>query len=190
MIESLATRDRRALIIGVIVIAGLAVAMRALPAWWRWRSDVRANAAEALAQQGRMGAVLGEFSRSLDTLSSRVVALRRLGPVFLTGSTPSEAASMLAVFVGDVARSSLVRVDAIELQVDTARRQDLPRIRAEVQATADVSGLAALLAHFERGPLLLSVERLSVRPQAVDSPGDQVESLAIRITVEGLALIR
>ena len=60
----------------------------------------------------------------------------------------------------------------------------------EVQATADIAGLGSFLYGLEKGPTLLAVRRLDVRPQNVDSPGDQVETLAIRLTVEGLALVR
>ena len=60
----------------------------------------------------------------------------------------------------------------------------------EVQATADIVGLSSLVHALERGPVLLAVRRLSVRPQSVDSPTDQVETLSIRLTVEGLALVQ
>lgn len=183
-------RDRRALIIGVATIGGLVLSARAVPAWWRWRTEVRASAAEAIAQKRRVEVVVAGFSQSLDSLEARMTRLKRLGPAFLTGATPAEAASMLAGLVGEVARSSLVRLDAIEMRVDTARGRDLPRVRVEAQATADIAGLAALLQGLEKGPTLLAVRQLSVRPQALDAPANQIESLAIRFTVEGLALLR
>jgi hypothetical protein len=192
MIEALATRDRRALFAGVAVIGGLVFALRGAPAWWRWRGEVRAAAAEAIERDQAVKEVVAGFSQSLDTLGVRIGALREIGPAFLSGATSTEAASMLASVVGEMARSSLVRIDAIELRADSAPATKLamPHVRAEVQATADIAGLAALLQTLERGPLLLSVRRLSVRAAAVDAPPNQVESLTIQLTVEGLALLR
>lgn len=192
MIETLSVRDRRALALGLALIGGLVLALRGIPAWWRWRSDVRASAAEAIKQERRVQATIAGFSQSLDTLSDRVDRLKRMGPAFLRGETPAEAASMLAAAVSDIARASLVRIDAIQLRADSARTDtlELPRVKVEAQATGDVAGLAALLHGLEKGPLLLSVQRLSVRTSAVDAPPDQTEALTIQFTVEGLALLR
>jgi len=59
-----------------------------------------------------------------------------------------------------------------------------------VQATADIVGLASFLRRLEGGPMSLAVRRLAVRPQNPASPPELPELLSIRITVEGLALIR
>ena len=137
-----------------------------------------------------MDAVVAGFSQSLDTLGARVTRFRSMGPAFLSGATSAEAASMLTAIVGEIARSSLVRIDAMELHVDSARGGfDMPRVRLDAQATADIAGLAALVRSLEKGPTLLAVRRLSVRPQSIESPANQVESLTIQFTVEGLALV-
>ena len=192
MIDTLAARDRRALALGVAVIGGLLLTLRGVPAWWRWRSEVRARAAEAIRQERTVQAVIGGFSQSLDTLGERVRRLQGMGSAFLAGATPTEAASMLATAVADIARSSLVRIDAIQMRADSVRSGtlEMPRVRVEAQATGDVAGLAALLQGLEKGPLLLSIQRLSVRAAAVDAPANQTESLTIQFTVEGLALLR
>lgn len=189
MIGALPTRDRRAALAGVLTIGALVFGFRGIPAWLRWRADVRASAADALAQEQRVSSVIGGFSESLDTLDARVRRLKRLGPAFLTGATPAEAASMLAAILGETARASLVRIDAIEIHADSVRGSEMPRVRVEAQAVGDVAGLAALLQRLEHGAPLLAVRRLSVQSQAVDGPANQIESLAIRFTVEGLALL-
>lgn len=183
-------RDRRALVIGIATIGGLVVCLRAMPAWWRWRTTLRESAAEAIAQQRRVEGVVSRFSQSLDSLDARIARLKSMGPAFVTGATPAEAASLLAGLVGEIARSSLVRLDAIEMHVDSARGSEMPRVRIEAQATADIAGLAALLHGLEKGPTLLAVRRLTVRPQALDAPANQIETLAIRFRVEALALLR
>lgn len=183
-------RDRRALLAALIVIPGLVVGFRGLPAWLRWRADVQATAAELLAQAQRRDAIVADFARALDSLEARTDRFEHLGAAFVTGATPAEAASTLAGIVAEMARSSLVRLDAIEMKVDSSDRQHQPRVRVEAQATADIAGLAALLRRFEQGPTLLAVRRLSVRTQAIDGASNQPETLALRFTVEGLALVR
>jgi hypothetical protein len=190
MIDSLAARDRRALTLGVVTIAALVFGLRGVPAWWRWRTEVRATAAEAIAQERRVHAIIAGFSQSLDSLGARAGRFRSMGPAFLAGATPAEAASTLAALVGEIARSSLVRIDAMELHVDSATAgNDMPRVRLDAQATADIAGLAAFVRGLEKGPALLAVRRLSVRPQSVESPPNQVESLTVQFTVEGLVLL-
>ncbi len=188
--NTLRLRDRRALLVGLTVIGGLVLAFQALPAWLRWRSEARAAAAEVIAQERHRDAIVGGFARSLDTLEARTERLEKLGPAFVTGKTPAEAASTLAGVVAEIARASLVRLDAIEMKVDSADPRRLARVRLDAQATADIAGLSSLLRRFEQGPTLLAVRRLSVRAPAVDGAANQPETLALRFTVEGLALVR
>jgi hypothetical protein len=190
MIDTLAARDRRALVAGMVAIGALVAVVRGVPAWWRWRADARSTAAESIAQEQRVRGVIADFSQSVDTLSARVERFRPLGRAFLPGATTAEAAASLTAIVGEIARASLVRIDAMELRIDSATsRLDMPRVRLEAQATADVTGLAALLRDLEKGPTLLAVRSLSVRPQSLESPANQAEMLTIHFTVEGLALL-
>lgn len=186
----LSARDRRTIAVGATVVMGLVGVLRGLPAWRAWRADARAAAVEMLSRAGRTEAVLAGSSQALDTLEVRTARLRQVVPALLAGETPAEAASMLTAVIADVARRSLVRLDAMEVRVDTSDRKSLPRVSLDAQATADVRGLASLLYSLERGPTLLAVRRLVVQPANVQSPPDQIENLSIRLTVEGLALVR
>ena len=187
---SLAHRDQRALALGAAGILGLLVAFRAGPAWRVWRAEARAAAFEGMSQVARTDAVLGSFPATLDSLEARTARVRATGPALLTGDTPAEAGSTLAGLLGELSRQTLVRLDAIDIRVDTSKARVLRRVTVEVQATADVAGLGSFVARLEKGPTLLAIRRLEVRAQNVDGPGDQVETLAIRLTVEGLALVR
>ena|SRR5436309_3522022 len=190
MISRLRLRDRRVLLFGLSTIVSLLFLFRAVPAWLRWRADARATAAEAIAYERRRDAIVAGFGPSLDSLEARTDRLQKLGPAFVTGTTPAEAASTLAGMIGEVARASLVRLDALEMRVDSSDRSHLPRVRVDAQATTDIAGLSALLRRLEHGPTLLAVRRLSVRAAAIDGAANQPETLALRFTVEGLALIR
>jgi hypothetical protein len=182
--------DRRALTLGAGVIVTLVVGFRGFPAWRAWRADARAAAAERITQAAQTDAVLAGFESSLDTLERRTARMLAVAPALLTGDTPAEAVSNLAALVADAARAASVRLDAVDIRVDSSKVHVLPRVSIELQATADVVGLAALLRRLEGGPTLLAVRRLSVRPQNPASPPEVPEMLSVRLTVEGLALIR
>lgn len=186
----LTARDRRALVAGVLVIVVLIGGVRGLPAWARWRAGVRAHAEEMLTHAAQTEAVLAGFSESLDTLEARSARLLEVGTSLLVGESPGAAAARLEHAVSEMARLSSVRLDAVEARVDTSGAPALPLVSLDARATADVTRLAALLHRLERGPALLSVRRLIVRPQQVDVAGDQVETLHVEITVVGLALAR
>jgi len=189
-LNRLGARDRRALAFGAVTMLGLVLAFRGVPAWRAWRAEARAVAAELQSQAAQSDALLAGFAGSLDTLEARTARMLGVGPALLSGDTPAEAGSTLVALLAELGRQSLVRLEAVDIRVDTSRARPLPRVTVEVQATADIAGLSAFLYRLEKGPALLAVRRLAIRPQAVDGPADQLETLSIRLAVEGLALVR
>jgi hypothetical protein len=184
-----ARRDQRALTIGVAAIAGLVAGARGLPSWLEWRAEARAAAVEKLTEAGETAAVLAGLSESLDSLEARTDRMVKLAPALFVGETPAEAGANLTAAVSEMARASLVRLDAVETRVDTSGHRDLPRVRLDAQATADVTGLAELLQRLEAGPTLLVVRRLTVRTFNPQADSTEVETLSVRLTVEGLAFV-
>jgi hypothetical protein len=181
--------DRRVLLFGASIMVGLVLALRGLPAWRAWRRGARIEAVEVMAQAARTEGLLGGFPQALDTLQVRRAQLLAMGAVFLTDETTSGAASNLAAFLGELARQNLVRLDAVEMHVDSSKAHALPRITVDLQATADITGLGAFLHGIELGPTLLAVRKLVLQAPNADAPRDQAEMLPIRITLEGLALV-
>lgn len=186
----LASRDQRALTVGATIVIGLIGGLRGFPAWRTWRTDARASAAEAMARAAHTETVLAGFAESVDTLEARTPRVLGMAPSLVLGQTPAEAAAVLAAAVADLARLSSVRLDAVETRVDTSEQRQLPLVSLDAQATGDIVGLAALLHRLESGPTLLSVRRIQIRPQNIETPADQAETLAIRFTVQGPALVR
>lgn len=190
MMATLSARDRRVLGIGAATILGLLLVLRGVPAWWDWRANTRAAAAESIGRWLAMQTTLEGLPRALDTLEARTARMREMGPAFFTGTTLADASAMLTAMVGEMARASQVRLDAMDVRIDSASDPRRPRIRLEAQATADIAGLAELVERLEKGPPLLAVTRIAVRPHNPDTPAEQIETLALRFTVEGLALLR
>jgi hypothetical protein len=192
MMESLQPRDRRVLLFGAIAIGLMVTVARGVPAWRRWNEAARSSATDLTARAARGDAVVSGLAESLDTLDARTARLGALKSALLAGETPADAGSNLAVIVAEAARGAAVRLDAVEVRIDTMmgpKARTLPRISVEVQATADITGLAALLRDLEDGPALLAVRRVAVRPQNPEAPPTEIEALSVRLTIEGTALV-
>lgn len=183
-------QDRRALLLGMMCVLGLAVAFRGIPIWQAMRANARAVALETITSAEELELVLSSFDAAMDTLEARIAQLGAISPELLVGETPAGAGSNAEALLAEMARESLVRLDAIEIKVDTTKTQALPQVTIELQATADVTGLSAFLHRLERGPALLAVRRLAVRSAGVEDSPDQLETLAVQLTVEGVGLIR
>jgi hypothetical protein len=185
----LGTRDRRAWLFGVTCVLGLTVALRGVPMWRAVRADARATAAETTARAEELESVLATFDEAMDTLEARTVQLRAIGPALLAGDSPAAAGSNAEALLAELARQSLVRLDAVDIKVDTTTAQRLPLVTIDLQATADITGLSAFLHGLERGPALIAVRQLSVRSAGAEAPPDEVEKLTIHLTAEGVGLI-
>ena len=189
MMESLQPRERRVLLFGATVIGLMVTVARGVPAWRRWNEAARTSAVDLTARAAHGDAVVRGLAESLDTLEARTARLGALKSALLAGETPADAGSNLAVIVAEAARRAPVRLDAVEIRIDTTKARTLPRITVDVQATADITGLAALLRDLEDGPGLLAVRRVAVRPQNPEGPPNEVETLSVRLTIEGTALV-
>jgi len=190
MLANITLRDRRALVLGLGTIAALVITVRGIPAWWRWRAEVRATAADLLARAARNDGVVSGLPAALDSLEARTARLRALRPAPVVGESPADAGSNLAAYLAEAARGSLVRIDGATILVDSSRSYVLPRVAVDVQATADIAGLAALLRSLEQGPTLVAVRRLQVRADRPDTPSTETEMLTIRLTAEAPALVQ
>ena len=186
---SLPNRDRRAVQAGGVLILALVLGFRGLPAWWSWQSGARDAAETAESHAATTQATLAAFPATVDSLEVRTARLAAIGPSLFVGTDTSVATAAFTGLLAEAARASSVRLDSVQAKMVPPGKSLLRRILLEVRATADVIGLAALLAKLEGSPKYLAIRRTRVDPTAVDGPTDQPELLGIHLTIEGLALI-
>jgi len=186
--SSLPTRDRRALIVGSVVIALAILAFRGLPAWSHWKAETLATAAHAHHRLAEDRALVDALPETLADLEARLEKLREVRPLLMVGRNPADAAAALADHVEEAARSGRLDVRSLDVRpVDG--ESDLPqRVSVAMTARGDVTGLGSLLERLEGPPHLLVVRRLLVIPEDVESPREAEERLLIELTVEGLVL--
>lgn len=173
-------RERRVVVGGALAVL-LILAGAFVPRLLGGRDDGGPAAMEA----ERVARLRG-LAASLDTL--RKVAgegarrERELRPLYLTGGTPQVAAAALSAALGEIADRSRVEIlrEGVLPATPAGAATAVPLL---VTARGDLPGLLDLLQEIERGPLLLTVEQLTVSADPRERPG--VPSLTLTLRVAG-----
>jgi len=131
------------------------------------------------------------YARSLqDTLVARNRRFLELEPYLLDGSTVAAATASLAGLVSSAATAANVRAGSVQVSADSNPNRNFARITLRMQATADVRGLATMLASLERGPVLLRIGELQVNQPDPRATSDRPEIMQLGLVVHGIALLR
>src|SRR5213076_1691236 len=159
---SMTSRDRRALVIGGLVIASAVVVLRVLP--WTVRRMSVAHAllherATLLARTREEMASLPMLRDSAAVLSQALVAL---APQVLSGSTAVEASADLAGRINLAASRAPARVERVDPLSDSTATGRLGRVRVHAALETDVRGLIALIRAVDAGDEVLKLDELHV----------------------------
>jgi len=178
-------RDRRALIVGVLVTAGALLALRVVP--WSLRraslaGDELRDRAGLLARTREEMASLPKLRDSAAVLSQALVAL---ASEVLSGSSAAEAGSDLSARMNLAAVRAPARLERIDQLPDSSAAGRLGRVRMHAALESDVRGLVALLRAIDRADEVLMLDELRI--QAVQFGGGErgPELLKIEVTVSG-----
>lgn len=184
----LPSRDRRAIVVGLLLVGGLMGASQALGAWRSWATATRETAAARIELEIRAADALRRLPETLDTLETGVRRLTQVSSALIPGKSPMIAAGSLASLVSGAATSAHVRLGALHVQVDSTQAGQFTRVSVRADGEGAVGSIARMLGTLERGPHALRVRELSVTQPAPAADADQAESLRITFTVEALAL--
>jgi hypothetical protein len=179
--------DRRALIVGTMLIVPLALASKGIPTARRWQAafvdSVRARVDER--QRGNNAV------RALPKLRAALVAQRsaaeEIGAPLSDSTSPAVAAAMLASLIDSMAAEAGVRVTSLELSADTTRRAAVVPIRVRLTGACDVAGLMALMQSIESARAPVAVRELSVAAADPASSEMRPEVLHLDAVVESIA---
>ena len=193
---AMSKRDRRTLLVGAGIVAGLVALAKGVPAWRAWDAAVRASAAEIVAEAERAGRSARALPAVRDSQIARNARYLALAELVVPGDGPTSAAGELATFVSGTATAADLAMGALQVRVDTAKRgsdsgvDGSPFARVSVQGdlTGDVHGLTYFLSEIEGGPFLLSVRELAITQPEPAAPSDRPETLRAQFVVEGIAL--
>ncbi|HEX7051888.1 MAG TPA: GspMb/PilO family protein [Longimicrobiales bacterium] len=187
-LRELTAAERRTIAIGGTIIVSLVAVFRGVPAWMAWRVEARDNAVVLRAEVARATAMHAAFPMMLDSLEARIARLREMRPAPLAAANAQEAGAVLMRLVEEAARAGSIQVTALDVDVDTAGTGSLPRVAVVLDGAGDITGLATMLRELEAGPIAVAVQGLSIAPQNIETPENEIETLMLRLRVEALAL--
>lgn len=160
----LAPRERRTILVGLVVSVVALVGVRGVLPWaraWRAREELIAVKRERLA---RLGMLAGQERALAAAARAREAALGARPQRLLVARTPSLAASALQALLQGYADQARVAVGRIDVAADAdSARGALAAVPATIVASGDVYGLSELLSLLEHGPTLLEVTSLGVQ---------------------------
>jgi type II secretion system (T2SS) protein M len=179
------SRDRRALLLGGLAIAGAVVGLRVLP--WAVRRATEAEAvlrerATLLARTREEMASLPKLRDSAAVLSQALVAL---APQVLSGSTPAEAGADLSGRMNLAASRAPAKVERLDPLPDSSGNGRLGRVRVHAALETDVRGLIALIRAIDAGDEVLKLDELRVEAPEPGAVPRGPEILKVEITVSG-----
>jgi type II secretory pathway component PulM len=177
-------RDRRALLLGGVVIAS-ALGLRVLP--WAVRRATQTHA--VLQERTTLLARTQEEMASLPTLrdSAAVLsqALLALAPQVLSGSTPAEAGADLSGRMNLAASRAPAKVERLDPLPDSTGDGRLGRVRVHAALETDVRGLIYLIRTIDTGEEVLKLDELRVEAPEPGTMPRGPEILKVEITVSG-----
>jgi len=177
--------DRRALIVGGLVVVVAVMVLHVVPAGVRRASrayGVLHQRAELLARTRDEMAALPKLRDSAAVLSQALIAL---APQVLSGSTSAEAAADLSGRMNLAAARAPAKVERVDLLPDSSADGRLGRVRVHAALETDVRGLVSLLRTIDAGDDVLKLDELRVEAPDPGVATRGPEILKVEMTVSG-----
>jgi len=178
-------RDRRALLVGGVTIAGAVLGLRVLP--WAVRHATAARA--VLRERATLLARTREEMASLPTLRDSAAVLSQalvaLAPQVLSGTSPAEAGADLSGRMNLAASRAPAKVERLDPLPDSSGEGRLGRVRVHAALETDVRGLIALIRAIDAGDEVLKLDELRVEAREPGTVQRGPEILKVEITVSG-----
>jgi len=178
-------RDRRALLLGGVVIATAVLSLRVLPSLIRHASGAYAQLHEHAALLARTREEMASLPTLRDSAATLSQALVALAPQLLSGSTAAEAGSDLSGRMNLAAARAPARVERLDPMPDSTGNGRLGRVRVRAALETDVRGLIALLRAIDAGDEVLRLEDLHVEAPDPAAVNRGPEILKVEVTVSG-----
>lgn len=183
-------RDRRALQLGVTVVALALIGIRVLPAAIRTEREFRTRVERKLMTVELQQADLALLPMLEDSATALQAAVVQLAPRLLDAGTVSEAGAELGLRVRRAIEHQGGRVERAPLVNDSARSGGLRRASIRAEAEMDGEALEHVLTTLGRDTTVLEVSALSVNAIEPQAPPASAERLHVVLTVRGWFLER
>jgi hypothetical protein len=181
-------RDRRALFLGLVVLAPALFYIWGVKPYRAALDDVHQQLdteRDALARE-RAAIAAARKNPQLQHLADS--AMRATTPRLFEGRDDVMASAELASYLGDVARARHVWLQDASTRPATLAPSGVRTLKVEIRAESDLQGILTFLQALETGGKLVRVERLDLSRQPNRSDEGGAETLALAATITGFAI--
>jgi len=178
-------RDRRALLLGGLLVASAVLALRVLPSSVRHVSGAYALLRERVTLLARTFDEMASLPVLRDSAAVLSQALVALAPQVLSGSTAAEASADLVARMNLAASRAPAKIGRLDPVPDSSADGRLGRVRVQAALETDVRGLIALIRAIDGGDEVLRLDELHVEAPDPGAVSRGPEILKVEITVSG-----
>jgi hypothetical protein len=184
--RSMKKSDRRAIVIGAVVLLPFLVFLWGVRPFMTALSDARDQLATERATLSRERAALATATHNPQLQHVADSVMRGMRPRLFEGKDDVMASSELAGYLGDVATRSRVWLQDAGTRPAAPAVDGIRTLHVEIRAESDINGALLFLQNLENGEKLVRVDRIDIsRTRRADK--DDSETLSIVATVSGFA---
>ena len=184
--SSMNQRDRRAIVVGGLVLLPFALFLWGVRPFQAALSDARDQLETERATLARERAALATAKQNPGLQHVADSVMRAMRPRLFEGKDDVMASSELAGYLGDVAERSRVWLQDAGTRPAAPAVDGIRTLHVEIRAESDISGALLFLQNLENGDKLVRVDRLDVSRTRRASEQDS-ETLSIVATISGFA---
>lgn len=180
-------RDRRAVVIGLLVLLPFAVYLWGVRPFRAALGDAREQLETERATLARERAALAASTQNPRMQHVADSAMRAMRPRLFEGKDDVMASSDLSSYLGEVAERSRVWLQDAGTRPASPPIDGVRTLHVEIRAESDITGTLLFIQNLEQGAKLVRIDRIDVSrtPRARD---DDTETLSIVATISGFAM--
>lgn len=180
-------RDRRAIVLGVLVLLPFAVFIWGVRPFRAALSDARDQLETERATLARERAAIAAATQNPQMQHVADSLMRTMRPRLFEGKDDTMASSELANYLGEVADRSRVWLQDAGTRPPSPTVDGVRTLHVEIRAESDITGTLLFIQNLEHGDKLVRIDRIDVsRTRKADDKDS--ETLAIVATISGFAV--
>ncbi|HEY5219264.1 MAG TPA: type II secretion system protein GspM [Gemmatimonadaceae bacterium] len=188
MKAAMSTRDRRALLIGALVLAPGFIFIWGVRPYRAAVADARDQLASERATLSRELGAIATAQRNPRLQHVTDSALTAMQPRLFEGKDDVIASADLAAYLGDVAHDSHVWLQDASTRPATAPATGVRALHVDIRAESDFRGMLTLIQALERGDKMIRIDRMDISRTLGGINASNTETLTLSATITGYAM--
>jgi Tfp pilus assembly protein PilO len=164
------TRDRRAAVLGAVVIVSAVLGLRVIPAGVRYLGTLRADLDERVLMVTRAQALVAGAPALSDSLREATAHFVTVAPQLLPGTSAADATAEFSAYLAVLAEQSGLQVRTLQ-PLPRASNEVFEAVAMRAELEGRVEALADFLRRVEDGTPLVVVRAITLRAAEPTQPG-------------------